>query len=281
MRNFLLKIGFPILVISLLSACGDGEKKLPKLQSNQNLNSYWNNGKAEVNHYELQQERYGQLWEGEAQLIFVKEDFDWFKQVKMDHPNEEAVPVIKLNSLRYFDTQNYPYRTMTSVFHPLDETKKTSARKISFSSQEWCGQVYSQMNQAAMEWFIGGHSYFEKEGDQQIHLGKKLTEDELFIKVRLNPAAIKTGKVSIIPSLLYSRLNHKELRVYDAEIKITKNDSVNTLLLNYSSLDRWIKINYEAGFPHQIQSWEEGSASSKHSTKAILKKSERSAYWEF
>ena len=46
---------------------------------------YWNQGKAELARYELQQVRYGEIHQGDAVLIFVTEDFLKDKQVKYDY----------------------------------------------------------------------------------------------------------------------------------------------------------------------------------------------------
>ena len=48
--------------------------------------SYWYQGKAEINVFDLQQSRYGEVRAGKAVLIFVTEDFSKSKQVKLDAP---------------------------------------------------------------------------------------------------------------------------------------------------------------------------------------------------
>jgi hypothetical protein len=52
---------------------------------------------------------------------------------------------------------------MTSVFTPLDVLKHPLPLKITSSSQEWCGHVYTQINLSDDEYRVRIHSYFEKE----------------------------------------------------------------------------------------------------------------------
>ena len=86
---------------------------------------YWFQGKAEVNHYKLEQNCYGEMRKGYAVLVFVTEDFT-SKQVKADNSDcsvSGAVPVMKFTPNRKFITGIYDYANMTSVFTPLDAIK--------------------------------------------------------------------------------------------------------------------------------------------------------------
>ena len=149
---------------------------------------YWFQGKAEVNHFKLEQNRYGEMREGHAVLVFVTEDFLPKKQVKADNPDRTqtgAVPVMKLNHLRKFVTGIYDYANMTSVFTPLDAAKHPQTFKTTTSIQEWCGQTWLQANWRGKEYQVQGHSYFESEGDVLFPLPKATFEDELLSRIRL------------------------------------------------------------------------------------------------
>src|SRR5688500_16263336 len=83
----------------------------------------WNDVRAELDTYTLAQPRYGELRKGSVVLIFVKEDFSNSARVKADpgkHPPEDVFPVLKLNSIKDFQTGVYDYNLMTSVFIGLE-----------------------------------------------------------------------------------------------------------------------------------------------------------------
>src|SRR5438477_209587 len=79
----------------------------------------WNDGRAELDGYQLVQPRYGQLHKGTVVLVFVKEDFSDSARVKADpgvHPADDVFPVMKLNVVKDFQTGIYDYNLMSSVF---------------------------------------------------------------------------------------------------------------------------------------------------------------------
>ncbi len=124
---------------------------------------YWYNHGAEISRFSLQQMRYGEIHQGDAVLIFVTEEMNPALQVKADNPGPENVPILKLNAVRKFFTGIYPYSIMTSVFTPVDVVKYPLPFKVTASSQEWCGHVYTQLNLSNAEYRVRVHSYFEKE----------------------------------------------------------------------------------------------------------------------
>src|SRR3990172_4790915 len=81
-----------------------------------------------------------------------------------EHHGEDGVyPVLKLNAIRDFQTGIYDYNVMTSAF--LRVERGWPVVKISFSAQDWCGQVYHQLlpRNGRVEGVF--HSYFEGEAD--------------------------------------------------------------------------------------------------------------------
>ena len=130
--------------------------------SGQDFWAHWGDGKAELNGYRLTQPRYGLNRAGSAVLVFVTEDFSDSLRVKADpgkHPATDVYPVLKLNFIRDFQTGIYNYNTMTSTF--LRVAAGWPVAKVSFSSQEWCGQVWHQITPRGSR--IEGlfHSYFD------------------------------------------------------------------------------------------------------------------------
>jgi len=228
---------------------------------------YWYAGEAEISSYELEQVRYGELREGKAVLVFVTEPFLKEQQVKADGNSLDNIPVLKLNSTKNYLTGIYPYSIMTSSFYPVDDAGH--ATKISFSAQEWCGQVYAQLNNRE-KFELEAHSYFESEGDQQLKLDKSVLEDELWNKIRVNPSDLPIGQVEIIPSMEYIRLSHKEFKSYSAEITLSEKEGLKTYQVRYPELERTLKINFNSAFPHRIETWSDSFKSGFESKAKIM-----------
>jgi hypothetical protein len=226
------------------------------------FDAYWYQGKAELSRYTLRQARYGETHDGEAVLIFVTEDFLPDLQVK--HETGEAanaISVLKLNAYRRFYTGIYPYTVMTSSFTP---TTAAPTLKLSNTVQEWCGQVYSQLNRRDDGLHTLMHSYFQAEADQKTVLPAAALEDGLWARLRIDPGRIEVGKQDMVPSLDYLRMRHKAQRPYPAVV--TRRTRVSTdlvdhaldaLEVDYPALGRKLVIYHEAEFPHVIEAWEE------------------------
>ncbi len=244
---------------------------------------YWYAGKAEITSYELQQARYGELRSGKAVLIYVTEDFLPTKQVKADYPNDNNIPVLKLNATKKFTTGIYPYSIMQSTFYPVAVNQH--AIKVSSSMQEWCGHMYTQLNNRE-QFDILSHSYFQGEADQQFSVEKQVLENELWNQIRIQPATLPTGTHQVIPSFEFCRLRHKAIKGYQATITKTIENDMTRYTLNYPELDRTLSIVFQTNFPHQIQSWTEtyrsgfGTTAQKMTTTAIKIKSIQSDYWD-
>jgi len=244
---------------------------------------YWYGGEAEISSYRLQQARYGEIREGTAVLIYVTEPFHKAKQVKADGNNSDNIPVLKLNSTKNYLTGIYPYSIMSSSFYPVHDNQH--ALKISFSSQEWCGQVYAQLNNKEL-FDITSHSYFETEADQNLKLEKTVLENELWNKLRIDPNSLPVGEIDIIPSMEFIRLTHKELKAYKATATLNKESNVFSYEIVYPELDRNLKINFTATFPYTIESWTDsfksgfGSKAKIMTSTATRIKSIKSPYWQ-
>lgn len=244
----------------------------------QAFKDYWYDGQAEITSYNLEQARYGELRNGTAALIFVTEDFLPDIQVKADNQNETNISVLKLNATKKFTTGIYPYSVMTSTFDPV--ALEHHALKVSQSTQEWCGHVYTQLNNRDT-FEIWGHSYFEKEADRQLSIEKAFLENEIWTQLRIDPNALPTGEISIIPDLAYLGMKHLPIKAYRATAILTNE----TYTLNYPELNRSLVITYEQAFPFGILGWEErfssgfGSKAQILTTKATAIKTIKSPYW--
>ena len=181
-------------------------------------NPYWSEGKAEVNVYELSQNRYQENHAGQLVSIFVTEDFLTGKQVKNEYyKNVNTSWVLKNIQLRKFTTGVYDYSLFSSVFTPIDRKKFTKSLKVSASLQEWCGTIYTQFNLISnTDYRLEQRSYFEKEGDRSLIIIKSFLEDEIFTVMRMNPLLLPIGSVQFIPPANYIQLKHLQLQSYKA-----------------------------------------------------------------
>jgi len=230
------------------------KSKIYKVKKHKNFNQYWYDGNAEITSYKLSQVRYGEIHEGRAVTIFVTEDFLPEKQVKADYQNEKNIPVLKLNSTKKFLTGVYPYSLMTSTFSPVDND--IHPLKITFSSQEWCGNTFMQLNNRK-NFEIDFYSYFESNSDKKLSLEKNVLENSFWNLARINPYQIKKGRYKIIPSFEFLALNHKKIKPYDAEVNLLKQDNLLNLTIYYPELKRKLILNLTEDFPFTIESWEE------------------------
>ncbi|WGD34923.1 septum formation inhibitor Maf [Olleya sp. YS] len=237
---------------------------------NKQFNDYWYAGEAEITSYKLEQARYGEIREGHAVLVYVTESFLAEAQVKADQSNTSNINVLKLNSTKNFNTGIYPYSIMQSTFYPVANNQH--AIKVSASIQEWCGQVYTQLNNRE-QFQVTSHSYFQWEADQQFTLEKTVLENEIWTQLRINPNSLPTGYFSIIPNLEFIRLNHKPLKGYNAFAE----NAPGKFKLTIKDLDKILEIYYNPEFPYDIKSWSE--TTNGLTTKATKLKSIKSAYW--
>jgi hypothetical protein len=288
---FWLMVSIIMLIVScknnnnhqVLAVNSETEHLEKKATTNTNISqefkSYWYGGEAEISSYKLEQARYGEIREGQAVLIFVTEDFLPETQVKADSKNPNNVPVLKLNATKKFNTGVYPYSIMQSTFYPVSNNKH--AIKVSSSMQEWCGHIYTQLNNRKT-FEIMSHSYFEGEADKTIKLEKSILENELWTQLRINPKSLPVGNLEIIPSFEYTRLRHTAIKAYKANAKLTSG----SYILEYPELNRTLSITFNPDFPYDILNWEEtfrsgfGSNAQVLTSKATRLKTIKSPYWQ-
>lgn len=274
-RIFLLGL----MIFSL--GCGkktDEKSLLPERNLTQNFKNYWFSGEAEITSYKLDQSRYGESRPGTAVLIFVTEDFLPESQVKANSQNQSNIPVLKLNATKNFNTGIYPYSIMQSTFLPLEGN--AHALKITASIQEWCGQVYMQLNNRS-DFEIKSHSYFAGEADHELNLDKTYLENEVWTLLRVNPEQLPTGTIQMVPSFEYIRLDHLEIKSYQAMAEFYQDRELSVYKITYPELNRNLKIYYHNSFPFRIEKWEEITMKDgkEFMTRAIKMKEIKSAYW--
>lgn len=283
-RKSLLKIAgaFFFLAVIIIAACA--QKGAKNSGPGNEFSKYWYDGNAEISSYSLSQNRYGELQDGKAVLIFVTEDFSKQKQVKLDHPEKagaDKLQVLKMNFTKNFTTGIYPYSILNSVFTPVD---LSGTVKTTCSVQEWCGHTFTQINKKANSFSALEYSYFEEEGDKTLELPSTVLEDELWNMIRINPESIPKGKVNLIRGNMAVRLMHLPLANIEAEIQaadtVLNNQPVKQLSVIFP--ERKLKIYYSPSFPFTIQGWDEtygefGKAPA--TTSARLLNTMRLPYW--
>ena len=273
-----------VMLGMLLSGCNNTPEEpiSPRVYQTQQFRDYWHAGKAEVSSYVLKQSRYGETRNGKAVLIFVTEDLSRKLHVKLDDPRTgRKVNVMKMNFTKNFITGIYPYSLMLSVFTPTNLEKEPSTLKTTMSSQEWCGQIYTQLNLRGNRYAIKSHSYFEQEADERFSVRHAFLEDEIWNLIRLDHDHLPEGKIEIIPGLFYSRLNHTDLKVRNAVGARSETDSAYTYSIRFPEEERELLITYEKSFPFKIQSWSESWTENGKTmeTTAILDQTLFIDYW--
>jgi len=258
---------------------------------------HWGDGKGELAAYDLVFPRYGEIRHGVAVTIFVTETFSNSLRVKSDpgrHPASDEFPVMKLNLVEDFATGIYDYNLLTSSFVALAPVNGRSAgapTKVAFSSQEWCGGLWSQLlfDAASARWTL--HCYFDGEADQAKTLpvpADALSGDTVFLWARgLAAPFVSPGERREIPflrSIENARLVHKPVDVLRATLSRETGTTRVTVPAGAFEVQRcsveiaggatW-KFAVEAAEPHRIVEWETSDGE-----KATLLGSDRLEYWK-
>ncbi|MSR65089.1 MAG: hypothetical protein EXS18_04835 [Verrucomicrobiae bacterium] len=243
---------------------------LPSFAADPDFDSYWHDGKAELDCYKFTISRYGQECKGQGVLVYVTEPFSESKRVKADDPNKNpsgTFDAFKVNAVRDFQTGIYDYNTMVSTFV---RSKDLTPVKVSFSSAEWCGHVYEELLFYPAK--ITGQyiSYFEGEsGPRNLSNDPKgILEDTLLIQLRsLRGEFLKAGEKKsfpFLPGVYYSRLAHKSLAWSTAEIErsaetqtieVPAGKFVATVYTVKITDGRTGKFFVEQDWPHRIVRW--------------------------
>lgn len=282
-------------VLLLVLSCGRPQATLGQLaEPGQQFQLYWNTGKAELSHYELQQARYGKMHSGEMMVISVTEPFRTDRQVKAETPEgmRHAVNVLKVQQMRRFATGIYDYALTTTSFRPLG-AQPAAALKITGSAVDWCGQAWLQLNRKGNSFRVESRSYFEEPGDSDYTIPVALHEDEIWQVIRIAPEQLPTGSVMVVPSLISARLRHRKIAAEAAQAELQhfarlKQKEYSLLYAVGTPEERKVAFVFEREFPHKILEYREvyhdvigaGGKKEKLVTVARLKKTLYSAYWQ-
>ena len=239
-------------------------------------NDYWYAGLAEINTYDIIQNRYGQERTGEMVHIFVTEPFEPTVQIKADRPADDNLTVLKLNATRSFYTGIYPYNLMTSTFSDVQLDKPVV--KTTSSVTEWCGQTFAQLNNRGDLFDLRFSSYFQSEGDTRTKIDASSVENAVYNEIRMSNAEQLVDVETMLPSFEYLQMFHKEMKGYAVDITLNNGPEYNKLSLNYPSLNRDVQITFTSDFPHRVSRIVERVNGSVQ-LQAQVKASERLPYW--
>lgn len=233
-----------------------------EINTDSDFADYWYSGEAEITTYLLEQEQYGNNYQGVVTTIFVTEDFDIDKHVKADLKEvegQELVTVMKLNMEKQFQTGIYPYKKMLSSFSPITGEFAGRSLKVTASALEWCGQTFNQWNRAPNgEWGLRSFSYFERQGDGHQQFEAAWMEDELWALIRLAPHKLPMDTFPIIPANFNLRDRVAKPDVYPAYAnKVMVSDTTSRYDLYITGINRRLRIEFSSSFPHEILGWEE------------------------
>lgn len=259
----------------------------------------WGDGQAEIASYDLVEPHYGKPRQGVAVAIWVSETFSNVARVKADpgkHPKSDEFGVMKLNLIKDFQTGIYDYNDMASVFVATQAVNQRGAgypTKISFSSQEWCGNVFHQVLFDPSKVRSMRHSYFDGEGDTNTELpypAQAMAEDALPFWARgmAEPvlAAGESRKVDVLLSLQHVRDRHVPVSWVKATLTRNAKPEVITVPAGSFPVEAFTAVlphvtrtfyveTARPGTARRIVKWE-----SSGGEKAELLASERLKYWE-
>ncbi len=278
----ILKLIFPVFCWTILFPLAVSAESIHPYLSPAFLNhSVWHDGKSEVNIYDAEEIRYGISRKTEAVQIFVKETHKPDLLVKADNWREKGLmEVMKFNYMITVPTGIYSYRQMLSVFFRKDNFHPI---KMTFGSQEWCGNSFKEIVNFRGNSFINFVTYWDNQGSRKEAL--KLEAGIPFydaLPVLLRALDLPEGKkinFTMLPSQVSSKLtSHQPEKATLASLETT------TLNLPMGKVSaKKIQLTHSKGedlfwfakeFPHAMLKW------NKHDgTKYLLRKTFRLDYW--
>ncbi len=168
----------------------------------------WDDGNAEFCAYEVSWRRYGELYDGRALLILVKEPWAPDLDVKADEARPDGFDVLKLNHVRDVATGVYTYHQMASVYLRRDDG---ALRKLAAMSSEGCGLTTAW----ALDGSLETRSYFDGQGEtRRPYPPGALPEDGLPAMLRDFLEGAAPAEISVLPTLLAGRLPEPEPVAY-------------------------------------------------------------------
>ncbi|MBO3699007.1 hypothetical protein [Roseivirga sp. E12] len=190
------------------------------------MNKIWEDGQAEVAHYDAEMIVYGKVRRFDNAYITVKEEFNKDFNVKTnDYQRDDLFSVMKVNKFGRFETENYPYHYLTSLFFKREQPEQL--HKMTHTGQEWCGNTFKQFELISGGYAYDYNSYFDGYGDGQMSIeGTDLIwEDQLSYLLR---ATKFEDGLEFTKKVVDSQINTKtrQPKIYNAQFSVSDRDSV-------------------------------------------------------
>ena len=187
------------------------------------MDKIWEDGQAEVAHYDAERVVYGRVRKFDYTYITVKEEFNKAFNVKTDdYQRNDLFSVMKVNKFASFQTENYPYHYLSSLF--FKRGKPEQLYKFTHTAQEWCGNTFKQFTVAPQGYDYDYNSYFDGAGDGKMEISGTdlLWEDQLSYVLR---ALNFTDGLNFTRQVVESQINTRARRptIYEAEFEVKDN----------------------------------------------------------
>lgn len=246
-------------------------------------NTYWFEGKAEINFYKAKIYKYGIPRQADEVIhILVTEKHKPDLLVKADDWREEGlIDMLKFNYLRRFQTGIYSYREMMSVFF---EQKDLRLAKMTFGSQEWCGQSFKELVNFRGESSYHFNSYWDGQGRDSYDVSfpqDLFLYDALPVQLRmLNLIKGESLEIPLLPSQISSKVQKPKIAL--ATVNIIRSETISVPAGSFSC--NLVEVSHPGGtdqfwiesdFPQRMIKWNTFNQNSYE-----LLDSKNLAYWE-
>lgn len=233
----------------------------------------WEDGQAEVAHYQAEREIYGKVRSFDYAFITVKEEFNEAFNVKTDDYNRsDLFSVMKVNKFARIETDNYPYHYLTSLFYKREQPEQLY--KMTHTGQEWCGNTFKQFTLNPSGYSYNFNSYFDGSGHGETSLSgtDMLWEDQLSYLLR---ALQFEDGLQFQKQVVESQINTKVRtpKVYEAKFSVVEKDSLWQVEVKLEE-DKVNTYTFDKTYPNLMLSQE-----SWDGQKLKLKEVSRYKYW--
>lgn len=249
---------FTLLLLVVLSGCeqadtaGINYPESEVFNHDWAMNKVWEDGQAEVAHYDAEMIVYGKIRKFDNAYITVKEEFNRDFNVKTnDYEREDLFSVMKVNKFGRFETENYPYHYLTSLFFKRE--KPEQLHKMTHTGQEWCGNTFKQFELSPNGYEYDYNSYFDGYGDGRMAIeGTDLIwEDQLSYLLR---ATKFKNDLQFTKKVVDSQINTKTRRpkIYEAQFTVSDQDNVWKVTVTLEQ-DKVNTYTFSKDYPNLLQ----------------------------
>jgi hypothetical protein len=245
-----------LILLAIVSCTNPQPKQLETIASpyfnyDWAMNKLWEDGQAEVAHYNAEMVVYGKTRNFDHVFITVKEEFNEEWKVKTnDYKRDDLFSVMKVNKFARLETENYPYHYLTSLFFKRESP--IALYKMTHTGQEWCGNTFKQFILEGNQYEYDYNSYFDGAGAGKMQINEidLLWEDQLSYALR----ALKFADgLSFDYKVVESQIDTKARKpmVYKAQFSVSKEEThwAVTVKLNEEKTNEYI---FDSVYPNML-----------------------------